>query len=105
VETKVPKSQVAIGIGIEFIFRHFGCREMEEAALWEKSPKNMGRVTGGKDPCQRQRTVEKTGGALVARWSQASLTVSRFRRLESQKSRIRIHEVVKSEILNRWKVL
>jgi hypothetical protein len=27
--------------------------------------------------------VEKTGGALVARWSQASLTVSGFCRLES----------------------
>jgi hypothetical protein len=59
--------------------------------------------TGGKDPCQRQRIAEKTGGALVSRRSQALLTVSGFRRLESHKSCIRIREVAKSEILNRTK--
>jgi hypothetical protein len=73
-------------------------------ALGVRVPK-AGKSAGGKDPCHRQRTMEKTGGELVTRWSQASLTVSGFRRLESWKSRIRIHELVKSEILNRQKVL
>jgi hypothetical protein len=58
-------------------------------------------LTGGKNPRQRLRIVEKTGGVLVTRRSQTSLTVSGFRRLESQKSCIRIREGTKSETLNR----
>jgi hypothetical protein len=90
---KVPKSRVATGIGVEF--RISALRVLGNgggSALGERV-ESSGRVTGGKDPCQRQRAAEKTGGALVARWSQASLTVSGFRRLENWTSCIRIREM------------
>jgi hypothetical protein len=48
--------------------------------------------------------VEKTGGILVAKQIQTSLTVSGFHRLESRKPCIRILEDAKSETLNRRKV-
>jgi hypothetical protein len=45
--------------------------------------------------------VEKTGGVLVARQSQNFVDCFGFRRLESRKPCIRIHEDAKSETLNR----
>jgi hypothetical protein len=64
-------------------------------------------VIGGRSLCQKYKAtkVEKTGGALVARQSQVLFTISGFHGWKSWKSCIQIHEIMKSEILNWWKVL
>jgi hypothetical protein len=61
------------------------------------------RFEGAEEFMSELEDDEVTSGALVARWSQTPLTIFGFCGLENRELGIRIHEIVKCEILKRRK--